>query len=97
MAAAFNTRTAGQGDRGVGEALIFKRRQREDHLASYVDCVKGFSRANSRAEWEQTLHTRSEGTIVQRTVHQLKNQHESQLHSRRLRFVNVCVFMCCTC
>lgn len=89
MAAAFNTRAAGQGGRGVGESLILKRRQREDHLASYVDCVKGLGRANSRAEWEHTLHTRSEDTQVQRTAHRLKNQHESQLHSRRLRFVCV--------
>uniref|UniRef100_K3W7P2 Cilia- and flagella-associated protein 53 n=1 Tax=Globisporangium ultimum (strain ATCC 200006 / CBS 805.95 / DAOM BR144) TaxID=431595 RepID=K3W7P2_GLOUD len=80
---------AGQGGRGVGESLILKRRQRETHLASYVDCVKGLTKANSRAEWEHSLHTRTEGTQVQRTLHHLKNQHESQLHSRRLRLAEL--------
>ncbi|KAF1320494.1 Coiled-coil domain-containing protein 11, partial [Globisporangium splendens] len=91
MAAAFSARSsaAGQGGRGVGESLILKRRQRETHLASYVDCVKGLTKANSRAEWEHSLHTRAEGTQVQRTLHHLKDHHESQLHSRRLRLAEL--------
>lgn len=85
---AFSTHAGScHGSRGVGESLILKRRQREDHLASYVDCVKGLDKANLRAEWEHSLHVRSEGTHVQRALHRLKNQHESQLHSRRLKCV----------
>lgn len=75
------------GSRGVGESLIHKRRQRDDHLASYTDCVKGLHKMHSRAEWEHTLHVKAEATHLNRTVGSLKNQQESQLHSRRLRFV----------
>lgn len=71
--------------RGMGESLIIKRRQREDSLASYSDCVKGINKMNSRAEWEQTLAGKSETRQVQRVYSQLRNQQESQLHSRRLR------------
>lgn len=76
------------GGRGVGESLIFKRRQREDHLASFGECVRGLGRAGARAEWEQALHARSEGSRVQRVTQRLKNQHESELHSRRLMCVS---------
>lgn len=86
MAAPFSSRRAGSGARGVGESLILKRRQREDHLASYATSVKGFLRANSRAEWEDSLYDKGEKKQVRRAVAQLKNQHESQLHSRRLRY-----------
>lgn len=79
------------GSRGVGESLILKRRQRDDHLASYTDCVKGLHKMHSRAEWEHTLHIKSEATHLNRTVGRLKNQQESQLHSRRLRWG----FECC--
>ncbi|KAJ8526032.1 hypothetical protein ON010_g15151 [Phytophthora cinnamomi] len=89
MAAPFSTRHAGSGARGVGESLILKRRQREDHLASYATSVKGFARLNSRAEWEDSLYDKGEDKQVQRTVAQLKNQHESQLHSRRLRLAEL--------
>jgi hypothetical protein len=70
----------------VGESLILKRRQRDDHLASYATSVKGFARLNSRAEWEDSLHEKGEVKQMQRVVTQLKNQHESELHSRRLRY-----------
>ncbi|EGZ22593.1 hypothetical protein PHYSODRAFT_249587 [Phytophthora sojae] len=89
MAAPFSSRRAGSGARGVGESLILKRRQREDHLASYATSVKGFLRANSRAEWEDSLYDKGEKKQVRRAVAQLKNQHESQLHSRRLRLAEL--------
>ncbi|DAZ93323.1 TPA: hypothetical protein N0F65_003274 [Lagenidium giganteum] len=75
--------------RGVGESLILKRREREDFLGTYSECVKGFSKMNARAEWEHSLHLKSENVDVQRTFHHLKNQHESQLHSRRLRLAEL--------
>ncbi|GLD91867.1 hypothetical protein PINS_up000400 [Pythium insidiosum] len=75
--------------RGVGETLILKRRQRDDTLAHYSECVKGFSKMNARAEWEQTLAVKADVTQVQRTVKQLRNQQESQLHSRRLRLAEL--------
>lgn len=81
-------RTAGAGTgRGVGEALIMKRRQREDSLANYSECVKGFTKMNARADWEHTLDVKADATHVQRTVHELKNQQEAALHSRRLACV----------
>ncbi|RLN74044.1 hypothetical protein BBJ28_00000358 [Nothophytophthora sp. Chile5] len=87
MAAPHSTRAHARGGaRGVGESLILKRRQREDHLASYSSSVQGFAKVNSRAEWEYSLHQKGESKQVQRTVLQLKNQHESQLHSRRLKY-----------
>ncbi|KAE9047476.1 hypothetical protein PR003_g1095 [Phytophthora rubi] len=89
MAAPFSSRRTGSGARGVGESLILKRRQREDHVASYATSVKGFARLNSRAEWEDSLYDKGESKQVQRTVAQLKNQQESQLHSRRLRLAEL--------
>ncbi|TMW60797.1 hypothetical protein Poli38472_000839 [Pythium oligandrum] len=79
---------AGTG-RGVGESLVLKRRQREEFLGDYTECVKGLTKMNSRAEWEHTLDLKSEKTTVLRTVNHLKNQHESQLHSRRLRLAEL--------
>ncbi|RLN70243.1 hypothetical protein BBJ28_00004273 [Nothophytophthora sp. Chile5] len=90
MAAPYSTRAHARGGaRGVGESLILKRRQREDHLASYSSSVQGFAKINSRAEWEHSLHQKGENKQVQRTVLQLKNQHESQLHSRRLKLAEL--------
>ncbi|KAG7390633.1 hypothetical protein PHYPSEUDO_007095 [Phytophthora pseudosyringae] len=89
MAAPASTRHSGPGARGVGESLILKRRQREDHLASYEASVKGCARLNSRADWEDSLYDKGENRQVQRAVVQLKNQHESQLHSRRLRLAEL--------
>ncbi|KAH7482230.1 Cilia- and flagella-associated protein 53 [Phytophthora ramorum] len=90
MATPFSgTHRAGSGARGVGDSLILKRRQREDHLASYTTSVQGFAKLNSRAEWEDSLHDKGESKQVQRAVVHLKNQHESQLHSRRLRLAEL--------
>ncbi|KAF4044240.1 Trichohyalin-plectin-homology domain-containing protein [Phytophthora infestans] len=89
MAAPFSTFRNGSGSRGVGESLILKRRQREDHLANLTTSVKDVSRLNARAEWEDTLHDKGEKKQVLRAVTQLKNQHESQLHSRRLRLAEL--------
>ncbi|KAJ0401212.1 hypothetical protein ATCC90586_010165 [Pythium insidiosum] len=75
--------------RGVGETLILKRRQRDDTLAHYTECVKGFNKMNARAEWEQTLAVKADTVQVQRTVKHLRNQQESQLHSRRLRLAEL--------
>lgn len=72
---------------GVGESLILKRRAREDHLSSYSECVKGIHNMHSRAEWEHTLAGKAEVRQVQRVYGHLRNQQESQLHSRRLRWV----------
>ncbi|CEG39609.1 uncharacterized protein PHALS_09847 [Plasmopara halstedii] len=89
MVALHQNARSGSGRRGVGESLILKRRQREDHLASYTTSVKGISRLNTRAEWEDSLCDRGEKKQVQRTIVQLKNQYESQLHSRRLRLAEL--------
>ncbi|ETP12829.1 hypothetical protein F441_11862 [Phytophthora nicotianae CJ01A1] len=88
MATPFSTLRNGSGPRGVGESLILKRRQREDHLANFTTSVQGISRLNARADWEDSLYEKGEKKQVQRAVVQLKNQHESQLHSRRLRYVS---------
>ncbi|KAF1778254.1 hypothetical protein GQ600_530 [Phytophthora cactorum] len=79
MVTPFSTLRNGSGPRGVGESLILKRRQREDHLASFT----------TSAKWEDSLYDKGEKKQVQRTVVQLKNQHESQLHSRRLRLAEL--------
>ncbi|OWZ23434.1 hypothetical protein PHMEG_0001680 [Phytophthora megakarya] len=89
MATPFGNRRNGPGTRGVGESLILKRRQREDHLASFTSSVKDLTRLNSRADWEESLNDKGESRQVQRTVAQLKNQYESQLHSRRLRLAEL--------
>ncbi|KAG1713100.1 hypothetical protein DVH05_000826 [Phytophthora capsici] len=89
MATPFSARHRGPGTRGVGESLILKRRQREDHLASYTTSVKDITRLNARADWEDSLYDKGESKQVQRTVVQLKNQHESELHSRRLRLAEL--------
>ncbi|KAF4316469.1 hypothetical protein BBO99_00007670 [Phytophthora kernoviae] len=89
MATPFGTRHSGTGTRGVGDALILKRRQREESLANYTSSVQVNTKLNSRAEWEDSLRGKSETHQVLRTVTQLKNQHESQLHSRRLRLAEL--------
>ncbi|ETL36486.1 hypothetical protein, variant [Phytophthora nicotianae] len=89
MATPFSTLRNGSGPRGVGESLILKRRQREDHLANFTTSVQGISRLNARADWEDSLYEKGEKKQVQRAVVQLKNQHESQLHSRRLRLAEL--------
>ncbi|KAG7397232.1 Cilia- and flagella-associated protein 53 [Phytophthora boehmeriae] len=89
MATPFGTRCSGGGTRGVGEALILKRRQREESLANYTASVQGNTKLNSRAEWEESLRGKGETQQVMRTVTHLKNQHESQLHSRRLQLAEL--------
>jgi hypothetical protein len=80
-------RPAGTGTgRGVGEAIVLKRRQRDDTLATYGETVKGLTKMNARADWEHTLAAKADATQLHHTVSKLKNQHESQLHSRRLRW-----------
>jgi hypothetical protein len=73
--------------RGVGESLILKRRAREEHLSSYGECVKGIGKMHLRADWEHSLAGKADARHVQRVYGQLRNQQESQLHSRRLRCV----------
>jgi hypothetical protein len=75
--------------RGAGESTILKRRQREEHLATYTDSVKGFQKMNSRAEWEHTLHVKSETNQVHRTLNQLKNEQENILQQRRIRLAEL--------
>ncbi|KAF1778260.1 hypothetical protein GQ600_16510 [Phytophthora cactorum] len=72
----------------MAPSLILKRRQREDHLASFTS-RQGHLEAQRSAKWEDSLYDKGEKKQVQRTVVQLKNQHESQLHSRRLRLAEL--------
>lgn len=83
-------RSAGTGaSRGVGESLVLKRRQREDALSHYADTVKGLTKMHARADWEHGIDLKSETTNLHRTVSRIKNQQESQLHSRRQRLAEL--------
>lgn len=71
--------------RGVGDALIIKRRQRENNVAKLVHAISDSNNQCHRANWEQNVQSKDRAAKIHQTYSKLKNQQESQLHARRIR------------
>ncbi|KAL0592407.1 hypothetical protein ABG067_000515 [Albugo candida] len=75
--------------RGVGDALIIKRRQRENNVAKLVHAISDSNNQCHRANWEQNVQSKDRAAKIHQTYSKLKNQQESQLHARRIRLAEL--------